>query len=59
MLWQLRNFYKDESGLVEKIVTLGLVIIIAGGILVAILGFLPGIQAAIRSFICANIPGAC
>jgi hypothetical protein len=60
MIRQLKQFFGDESGgIVDTIVTIGLVVIIAGGVLYAILGGMQDIGDAVQNWICAHIPGAC
>jgi len=61
MFKELKRFLKDDSGpgLVETIVTIGLVVIIAGGVLYAILGGMEDIGTAVQTWICEHIPGAC
>ena len=60
MMRELERFLHDErGGLVDTIVTIGLVVIIAGGVLYAILGGMQDIGNAVRNWICQHIPGAC
>ena len=60
MIRQLERFFSDESGgIVDTIVTIGLVVIIAGGVLYAILGGMQDIGDAVQTWICGHIPGAC
>lgn len=51
MFGQLSRFVKDESGIVEDIVKLGLIIIVAGGVLFLIVSAM----APIRSAICTKL----
>ena len=58
MFRELKRFMSDESGgIVDQIVGIALVIIIAGGILVVLLGGLQGVSDAIMQWFRDNIPG--
>ncbi len=51
MFGQLSRFVRDESGIVEDIVKLGLIIIIAGGVLLLIVNAMAPIKNAICNFL--------
>jgi len=51
MLAELRRFLNDESGIVERIVGIALVVIIAGGILVAVVNAVDPLKDAIYDFL--------
>ena len=58
MFRELKRFMSDESGgIVDQIVGIALVIIIAGGILVVLLGGLQGVSDAILQWFRDNVPG--
>lgn len=58
MFRELKRFMSDESGgIVDQIVGIALVIIIAGGILVVLLGGLQGVSDAIMQWFRDNVPG--
>lgn len=57
MLAELRRFINDESGIIEKIVGIALVVIIAGGILLAILTQVQGVGDTVNQWLADNIPG--
>jgi hypothetical protein len=60
MIRQLWQFLTDESGgVVDTIVTIGLLVIIVGGVLYAINGGMQEIGNAAQQWICEHFPRAC
>ncbi|NLG29047.1 MAG: hypothetical protein GX557_14135 [Chloroflexi bacterium] len=60
MLRRLLHFVNDESGgIVEAIVTVGVLVIIVGGVWYAMNGGLAEVGSAVERWLCDLIPGAC
>lgn len=60
MVRRVLRFLNDESGgIVEAIVTIGLLVIIVGGVLYAKNGGLAEVGNAVERWLCDLIPGAC
>lgn len=60
MLRRLLRFVNDESGkIVEAIVTVGVLVIIVGGVWYAMNGGLAEVGNAVERWLCDLIPGAC
>jgi len=60
MTGRVPQFLNDESGgIVEAIVTIGLLVIIIGGVLYARNGGLAEFGTAVQNWLCEHIPGAC
>ncbi len=60
MVRRVLQFMNDESGgIVEAIVTIGLLVIIVGGVMYARNGGLAEFGTALQNWLCEHIPGAC